>query len=85
MNDIYTFDRLTSEYDHISIPKIQRDYAHGRNTEKAIDVRKNLLNDIFSPDKTMSFDFIFGTAKRIRHYFARKIKSTFKERLMPLS
>ena len=63
MNDIYTFDRLTSEYDHISIPKIQRDYAHGRNTEKAIDVRKNLLNDIFSPDKTMSFDFIFGTAK----------------------
>ena len=63
MNDIYTFDRLISEYDHISIPKIQRDYAHGRNTEKAIDVRKNLLNDIFSPDKTISFDFIFGTAK----------------------
>ena len=45
----------------IDIPIIQRDYAQGRSDLKAESVRHNLLKDIFTKDKTISFDFIFGT------------------------
>lgn len=62
MNDTYNFRSLLMEYQRISIPKIQRDYAQGRLTGKAPDVRENFLNDIFS-GKVMSLDFIFGTAQ----------------------
>ena len=64
MNDAYSFRDLLTEYQLISIPKIQRDYAQGRLTGKAPDVRENFLNDIFS-GKVTSLDFIFGTAQEI--------------------
>jgi hypothetical protein len=61
MKDIYTFRELLAEYQQISIPKIQRDYAQGRGDDKAKDVRENFINDIFSGN-VKSLDFIFGTA-----------------------
>ena len=64
MNDAYNFRDLLTEYQLISIPKIQRDYAQGRLTGKAPDVRENFLNDIFSGN-VKSLDFIFGTAQEL--------------------
>lgn len=64
MNDTYNFRNLLMEYKQISIPKIQRDYAQGRMTGKAPDVRENFLNDIFSGN-VKSLDFIFGTAQEL--------------------
>ncbi len=61
MKDIYNFRELLVEYKQISIPKIQRDYAQGRDNDKAKDVRENFINDIFSGN-VKSLDFIFGTA-----------------------
>jgi len=55
-----SFPELLNQYDKILIPKIQRDYAQGRTDTKAKDVRKILLDDIFS-GKEVKFDFIFGT------------------------
>lgn len=53
----------------IVIPQIQRDYAYGRDTGKAIDVRDELLNgmlkslkdDEFDPNKIMILDFVYGS------------------------
>ena len=64
MNDAYSFRDLLTEYQLISIPKIQRDYAQGRLTGKAPDVRENFLNDLFS-GVVKSLDFIFGTAQKL--------------------
>lgn len=48
----------------VRIPKIQRDYAEGRNTEMIERKRHNLLNDmldvIYGYRKALSFDFIYG-------------------------
>ena len=55
-----SFSDLLKQYDKILIPKIQRDYAQGRKDTKATDIRKNLLDDIFSKEK-VKLDFIFGT------------------------
>lgn len=48
----------------VQIPPYQRDYAHGRLTPQAEEIRQT-LNEKFaevlsSPDKNMSFDFIYG-------------------------
>lgn len=63
MKEQYNFRDVLEEYS-IVIPKIQRDYAQGRNTDKAKDVREKLLNDIFS-GKAISLDFIFGTIQNL--------------------
>ena len=60
-----SFPDLLNQYDKILIPKIQRDYAQGRNDSKAKEVRKNLLDDIFN-EKEVKFDFIFGTKQEIK-------------------
>ena len=48
----------------IQIPPYQRDYAHGRLTPQAEEIRKTLIKKfadvLSSPDETMSFDFIYG-------------------------
>ena len=62
-----TFSVLLNCYDKILIPKIQRDYAQGRDDPKANAVRERLLDDIFSTfqieseNNKIKFDFIFGT------------------------
>lgn len=59
----YTFPKLLEQYDMILVPMIQRDYAQGRSDKKATDVRKNLLNDIFSGNE-VHFDLVFGSVER---------------------
>jgi hypothetical protein len=57
------------ERGRIVIPQIQRDYAYGRNTKKAIDVRHDLLSAMFisledtkyKPEKTLVLDFVYGS------------------------
>ncbi len=48
----------------VRIPKIQRDYAEGRDTETIERKRYNLLNDmidvVYSIRKELSFDFVYG-------------------------
>jgi hypothetical protein len=53
----------------IVIPQIQRDYAYGRDTQKAINVRSDLLNGIFKSLESEEFnhintlilDFVYGS------------------------
>ena len=55
---------LEEDKKRIIIPIIQRDYAQGRDDEKAVKVRNRLLDDWISvlsdPDKRMDFNFIYG-------------------------
>lgn len=67
-NRKYTFWSLLQR-GRIVIPQIQRDYAYGRDTEKANNVRKDLLNAMFdalkndtaSIEETLVLDFIYGS------------------------
>lgn len=47
------------KYTDICIPRIQRDYAQGRNTQKVKDIRHDFLNDIFSGEP-INLNMIFG-------------------------
>ena len=55
------FTDFLGRYDHIVIPAIQRDYAQGREDKKATEVRKTLLNDIFSDKPEIDFNLVFGS------------------------
>lgn len=55
------FTDLLGRYDHIVIPAIQRDYAQGREDKKATEVRKTLLDDIFSNKDEIDFNLVFGS------------------------
>ncbi|HHX70242.1 MAG TPA: DUF262 domain-containing protein [Gallicola sp.] len=50
----------------ISIPRMQRNYAQGREEPEITQKRENLLNDIFESleiDKTLDLNFIYGNVK----------------------
>lgn len=51
----------------IRVPKIQRDYAEGRETESVEKKRYNILSDmldvVFGKKNTLSLDFVYGTKK----------------------
>ncbi len=55
---------ILSQEGNIVIPLIQRDYAQGRNSDKAREVRKSFVSDLYknlmSADKVMNLDFIYG-------------------------
>ena len=55
------FTDLLEIYNRIVIPAIQRDYAHGREDKKAAEVRKTLLDDIFSNKDEIDFNLVFGS------------------------
>ncbi|WP_270406050.1 DUF262 domain-containing protein [Paenibacillus timonensis] len=58
-NSLYS---LLEQYE-VRIPIIQRDYAQGRRTENANEVRKRLLDDIIHACKTnkqLDFNFVYG-------------------------
>jgi hypothetical protein len=67
-NRKYTFWRLLQR-GRIIIPQIQRDYAYGRDTQKAINVRNELLNGMlksledeeFNSANTLILDFVYGS------------------------
>ena len=56
---------ILSQGGNIVIPLIQRDYAQGRNTDKARAIRKSFVSDLhkylMSTDKVMNLDFVYGT------------------------
>lgn len=66
MSNKQTFWMLLDKY-NIEIPIIQRDYAQGRSTEKATQIRKKFVSHLFTliSDDTRSddLDFIYGTVK----------------------
>ena len=56
-----TFSRLIAEESVIMIPKVQRDYAYGRNEEKVREVLTGMLDTMFSAvknDRSELFDFV---------------------------
>ena len=55
------FTDLLGRYNRIVIPAIQRDYAQGREDKKAAEVRKTLLDDIFSNKDEIDFNLVFGS------------------------
>ena len=66
-----TFWQAISDNSHqISVPVIQRDYAQGRNSKKALQVRTHFLNSLAeyiqasddpqNAGKKLSLDFIYG-------------------------
>ncbi len=60
-NTRHTFGCLLKKYDRIVIPRIQRDYAQGRDNRKAKDIRNQILNCIFSQE-SVDFDLIYGSS-----------------------
>ena len=62
-----TFWTLIKEYE-IRIPRIQRDYAQGREDNKTSQIRGKLLKDIFSrlsgeEQEPMTLNFVYGNVK----------------------
>ena len=65
MQDNITFLKLINDY-KITIPVIQRDYAQGRTTAKAIEIRDNFLSAIVDvlckeTENPLILDFIYGS------------------------
>lgn len=66
MSDRQTFWGLLDSY-KVEVPVIQRDYAQGRETEKATQIRKNFVSHLFRLVTNLNIsddlDFIYGSAK----------------------
>lgn len=60
-------NELLAAYNRIVIPRIQRDYAQGRQDSHTKEIRSNLLNDLFSK-KNVSFNMIFGESDEGRNF-----------------
>ena len=56
------FLKLFERYDHVEIPLIQRDYAQGRESAKAVRERflDSLLAILKDDKQPLSLDFIYG-------------------------
>ena len=63
----YNFWGLVGEY-HLVFPRIQRDYAQGRKTFKATQVRESFLENLHlaleDDSPTINLDFIYGVQKK---------------------
>lgn len=58
-----TFFRLINEESSIRIPKVQRDYAYGRDDDKARDILQGMLDTMLTAlkeNKQEIFDFVYG-------------------------
>lgn len=64
-NKKYTFWELCNSYDKIEIPKIQRDYAQGRNTYEVQKLRDKFVNnyliEALLTDNHIELDFVYGS------------------------
>lgn len=71
MDALYTsfrclFETEKTHVENIVIPRIQRAYAQGRNSNMAKRTRKNFLDAIYealAKEETMTLDFIYGNIK----------------------
>lgn len=65
MNTKHTFLSLCNAYDKIEIPIIQRDYAQGRDTVDAAEIRTKFIDDYLIDqlilDQPMELDFVYGS------------------------
>jgi len=62
VNNILSLFDLLNQY-YVEIPEVQRDYAHGRNDQHSVSVRKTLLNDIkkaLEDNQILDLNFIYG-------------------------
>ena len=62
------FQELLNNY-NIKIPIIQRDYAQGRNDDKAENIRNKFLEHIFEAlknNKELHLDFIYGSVTQTK-------------------
>ncbi len=50
------------KYDYIYIPRIQRDYAQGRDNEEAAVIRENILDDV-AEMRPLSWGIVFGVSE----------------------
>ena len=58
-----TFKRLLEEESVIMIPKVQRDYAYGRDEDKVREILDGMLTtmlDAVANDTDEIFDFVYG-------------------------
>lgn len=64
---VYNFWKLVDEY-HLRFPRIQRDYAQGRKTFKAKQVRESFLKNLHEALKEdcprINLDFVYGVQKK---------------------
>ena len=60
-------NELITIYNRIVIPRIQRDYAQGRQDSRTREIRSNLLTDLFS-HKNVSFNMIFGESNERKDF-----------------
>lgn len=49
-------------YDYVYIPRIQRDYAQGRDNDEARVIRENILDDV-SSKRPLSWGIVFGVSE----------------------
>lgn len=78
-----TFWKIINE-SKIEIPEIQRDYAQGRDTEKATYIRKKFVKDLidacFLNNKKLHLDFVFGqTIDKISQSEFERNKESLKQ------
>ncbi|MDR1898022.1 MAG: DUF262 domain-containing protein, partial [Prevotellaceae bacterium] len=81
-NDIDVKDEK-KRVDGIIIPRIQRDYAQGRDTERERDIRERFVSEIFKiisadEEKLMELDFVYGSVRQIKN------GETVERRFIPL-
>ena len=61
----YSFNDLVREEGKIRIPKIQRDYAQGRRSQKVDEIRKNFVHTLILVVKgkrlSTELDFVYGS------------------------
>lgn len=66
MNDngkLITFPQLVQEYQEIVTPKVQRDYAYGRDDAKVRQILNGMLDsmlDAVKADTSVTLDFVYG-------------------------
>ncbi len=67
LDDGEVIERRVKREMPVRIPRIQRDYAEGRNVDSIERKRRNLLNDmldvIYNIKENLSFDFVYGYIK----------------------
>lgn len=74
-NQKYCMSRLLEHYD-VTIPIVQRDYAHGRENPKAKQVRDEFITSLWDSienEKGLHLDFVYGRIEPSREESSRSV------------
>lgn len=69
--NLFQSNNINSKVKRIVIPKIQRDYAQGRENKKVSKIRDRFLDALYqaiTEDKPIKLDFIYGEIKENRDF-----------------